>query len=120
MIQTKTCTKCDKNKPLTDFSVASKSERFKDNIRSRCKQCVSAYDRDRQRSKRYNITPEQYDGLNVAQNGRCAICERPRPLCVDHDHDTGAVRGLLCQKCNKGIGLLDDDPNVLIRAMEYV
>ena len=111
----KNCTKCGENKPLSAFSRSTRDGSY-----AWCKPCASSYSRKFLLAKRYSLTPEQYDDLNVAQNGRCALCERPRPLCVDHDHDTGAVRGLLCQKCNKGIGLLDDDPDVLARAMEYV
>ena len=73
--------------------------------------------------QRYNITSRDYDKLLAAQNGRCAICRKPpngRRLSVDHDHVTGKVRGLLCQKCNAILGLADDSIAILIEATEYL
>lgn len=74
----------------------------------------------------YGMTAEQYDALMADQDGRCAICrsdEWPgkgnRPH-VDHDHDSGAVRGLLCGKCNVALGNMDDDPNRLRAAAAYL
>lgn len=69
----------------------------------------------------YGVTPEQYDALYEAQGGCCAICGRPenakqngRPvrLSVDHDHDSGIVRGLLCRRCNSAVGTLENTPFV--------
>ena len=63
---------------------------------------------------KYRITSRDYDELCVAQNYVCAICCRPavggKSLCVDHDHSTGKVRGLLCNNCNMAVGYLADDP----------
>lgn len=72
--------------------------------------------------KRYGITAEDYDHMFAEQNGLCAICGRPdsRALSVDHDHETGKVRGLLCSKCNFLLGYADDDPEILTRAIEYL
>ena len=74
---------------------------------------------------RYNMTIEEYEELRESQDYRCAICDTHesklnRPLFVDHNHDTGKVRGLLCLTCNSGIGLLDDDPALCLRAVEYL
>lgn len=73
---------------------------------------------------RYDITKEQYDQLCEKQENRCAICKTSqsdldRPLDVDHCHLTGKVRGLLCNKCNQGIGLLKDNVNILKSAINY-
>lgn len=62
--------------------------------------------------RKYGITRDEYDRLLVAQNGRCLICNRPgdelkKGLAVDHDHETGAVRGLLCVGCNTKLGWLE-------------
>jgi hypothetical protein len=78
----------------------------------------------------YGITLEQWDALYVAQDGRCAICLRPlaadkgqpgQQAAVDHDHETGEIRGLLCRMpCNYGIGVLREEPERLRRAAEYL
>jgi hypothetical protein len=70
----------------------------------------------------YGITLEQFNAMALSRGGRCWICnEIPGDtLHVDHDHATGAVRGLLCTKCNKGIGLLKDSPETLRKAAEYL
>jgi hypothetical protein len=70
--------------------------------------------RERRIKHRYGITAAEYDALLVAQDGRCAICKQPPgdnvrahwggKLCVDHCHDTGTVRGLLCNDCNLAVG----------------
>lgn len=71
----------------------------------------------------YGITLEDYEIMYEEQNGVCAICEGTdmnRMLSVDHCHDTGRVRGLLCGTCNRALGLFKDSPELLKRAKEYV
>lgn len=74
--------------------------------------------------KKYGITWEDYECLFEAQQGCCAICSKERGdgpmLAVDHNHETGEVRGLLCGSCNRGLGLFIDNPKLLIKAAEYV
>lgn len=73
--------------------------------------------------KNYGMTIEQYDALLLAQSGVCAICSKPpvrRRLDVDHCHSTGAVRGLLCEHCNKAIGLFRDNIERLSAAITYL
>lgn len=72
--------------------------------------------------KVYGLSMDQYDELLENQDGGCAICEvKPDgTLFVDHDHTTGAVRGLLCSNCNFGLGLFADDPDRLIAGVEYL
>lgn len=53
----------------------------------------------------YNLTEEQYSNMLLSQNGRCLICKKEKDkLCVDHNHETGEIRGLLCVKCNSNLG----------------
>ena len=74
------------------------------------------------RLKSYGLTPVDYARLLRRQKGVCAICSRPSKikLAVDHCHSSRRVRGLLCGSCNRGIGLLQDNPNILIMAAKYL
>lgn len=80
---------------------------------------------------RYGMTAADYDDLFDQQHGKCAICRsagaragmgapRTEVLCVDHHHVTNEVRGLLCQRCNRAIGLLGDDPEIIHSAIDYL
>jgi hypothetical protein len=73
---------------------------------------------------RYGITLEQYNILLSNQQGHCATClstgDNGIRLCVDHDHNTGKVRGLLCKKCNLAVGLLKDEPIVAFNISKYL
>lgn len=72
----------------------------------------------------FGLEPQRYEDLLAAQGGGCAICRNKcsthRRLSVDHDHLTGEIRGLLCASCNRGIGLLGDNADMLLRAFEYL
>jgi len=77
--------------------------------------------------KSYGLTLEKYNAMLEAQNGGCAICgsktaktKRNGRFCVDHDHQTGEVRGLLCAPCNRGIGLLQDSVTIMEAATKYL
>lgn len=77
------------------------------------------------RCKKYGLTAQFYNELFNKQEGCCAICgihqsELPNKLCIDHDHITGMVRGLLCLKCNSGIGKFQDNTELLGNAIEYL
>lgn len=85
---------------------------------------VSAY-----RLKNYGITADEYIQMAKGQDYKCAICGNPervtrrgevKTLAVDHDHDTGQIRDLLCGRCNTGIGLLGDDPKIIQAALDYL
>lgn len=94
-----------------------------------CKpQCA---DRARKLRLRYSTTPAIIHSIYKQQSGRCAICDTEGdiyelgfqtriPLCIDHSHTSGEVRGLLCGHCNKGIGLLKDNRNILKQAIKYL
>ena len=70
----------------------------------------------------YGMSTEDYDMLSARQGGACAICRRQpaAPLCVDHCHATGKVRGLLCRTCNSAIGFLRDDEALVAAALAYL
>tara|TARA_Y100000310_G_scaffold340444_1_gene436280 strand:+ start:2171 stop:2440 length:270 start_codon:yes stop_codon:yes gene_type:complete len=81
--------------------------------------------RKNQLRRKYGITEDDYDEMYRAQRGCCWICGThqsalKRRLNVDHDHDSGDVRALLCGHCNRGIGLLGDDPKTVQRAADYL
>jgi len=73
--------------------------------------------------KKYGLTLAEYNQIHERQQGACAICLKsllPGLTHVDHDHNTGRVRGLLCRRCNRAIGLLYDDLLILRHAIEYL
>ena len=139
----KTCSKCKEVKPLDHFY---NSKQLKDGKMCRCKDCdkiarSNYYKkhfervRERQRVERrytlYGLRDEDYLNILRVQDNKCAICfvdlnfdigiyHDPAKAVVDHCHDTGNVRGVLCTMCNKGIGLLKDDPENVMRAYKYL
>jgi hypothetical protein len=81
----------------------------------------------RKRLEAYGLTPEKWDEMLAAQGGVCAICKGPgwpdrfgRRFHVDHDHQTGRIRGLLCVSCNRALGFLLDDPERARAAAAYL
>lgn len=122
------------HKPLKQF-LAESSNRYCHQCFQQMKQRLSLMEgRERQVAARlrrvYRLTLKDYGRIFDSQRGVCAICrDRGVPLqhydpatglVVDHDHDTGVVRGLLCARCNSGIGLLGDDPRNLDAAAAYL
>lgn len=90
-----------------------------------------SYERAWRFKKKFGITTADYERMFAEQSGLCAICERPptrisrkqgkvMDLAVDHDHDTGEVRGLLCTDCNTVLGLMNDSPDRLWAAISYL
>jgi len=129
VIESKVCTKCGCDKPLTHYA---KRNNRKNGIQSSCKECNvrnkkdPEYYRDWKLKAVYGITREHYDSLRQDQHYCCAICgihekhAKNATLCVDHNHDTGEVRGLLCHKCNVAIGLLQDNHEFCLNASQYL
>jgi hypothetical protein len=72
------------------------------------------------RRRKYGLRRADYMALLQRQHERCAICGRRIALVVDHCHETGRIRGLLCRDCNLGIGYLRDDPKLLRQALKYL
>lgn len=104
------CPKCEVVKPPEAFTRTQRA----------CRDCRRAYDLKR----RYGATPAQIDHLTALQGAQCAICRTETPggrgWHVDHDHETGAVRGVTCGNCNTALGKLRDDPEVVASALVYL
>ena len=134
----KTCPSCKETKPTTDFY---KDKFRKDGLRRICKNCYKLVSkrcssrwyaieenkeiyRERFLKRRYGINTEEYNKLFRRQEGVCAICGNPcntgNRLSVDHSHKTGIVRGLLCNACNRGLGMLQDSAELLRKAADYL
>jgi hypothetical protein len=79
-------------------------------------------DANKRRLRNYGLVEQDYVQLVERQNGNCAICglHFDQPLHIDHCHETGKIRGLLCHKCNTGIGLLGDNVEIIRRALRYL
>ena len=123
-MKTKRCTKCSVKYPNTkEFFYVEK--RFKIGLRSCCKSCYKSIVNNKNRKETYGVSPEQYDEMFISQGGCCNICathqeDQTSSMAVDHCHKTMNVRGLLCSKCNTAIGLLKDDPLVVLEAAKYL
>ncbi len=137
-MQTKICTKCGIEKPLSEFA---KDNRRKSGRGAQCYTCVNKdallryhnqpKDKESKRQKKnrikskYGLTIEQHEQMYLDQNGCCAICGKAMAYSevqTDHNHLTDKIRGLLCFDCNIGIGHLkcDDGPEILIKAISYL
>lgn len=84
---------------------------------------TSAYHRKSFLRRSYGMETDEYEALLGKQGGGCAICKSSRGarrLHVDHDHDSGVIRGLLCHGCNTAIGLLKEDPSLIEAALLYL
>lgn len=83
-----------------------------------CRQCRTDSDL-RQRLKKYGLTKEEFEGLLERSKGKCEICGVDEQH-IDHDHETGEVRGILCNNCNNGLGRFFDSPELLRAALSYL
>lgn len=70
--------------------------------------------------QKYGMTIEDFERMSQDQGGRCAICTKEGKLVVDHNHDTGQVRGLLCNDCNRNLIAQRNDPEIFYKAAEYL
>lgn len=132
-MQTKVCYACKLEKSVLDF--------YKSNVhyyQKECKQCCRErkykwYQTESGKTSsantklkaRFGIDLEIYNRMLDSQGHVCAICKRDQSylghkLAVDHDHSTGKIRALLCKACNLAIGHMEDDPERLIKAAEYL
>ena len=138
MVTSKKCTKCGVEKDLKLFT---KRKLGKHGTHSQCKECIYAdalhkrqtvpnYTRSVNLKRRFNMSIDDYNHLFILQKGKCQICKNAETrrdkkgkvtwLSVDHSHSTGEVRGLLCNACNTGLGLLRDSEKTLKSAIKYL
>lgn len=139
----KVCSICKKKLPFTSFHL----RKHRPGRESRCGECKNE-NRNRYRKpddhlryyaaqkvkdpefyrrgnlRKYGITIEQFDAMLESQGGVCAVCKGPAlgkgRYHVDHDHDTGKIRGLLCHKCNVALGMVQDSREHLTRLIQYL
>lgn len=122
-MEVKVCKDCKVEQPIENFYKHTQGE---GKYQSYCKTCHKTRTAPAMRKMLYGITQSQYDEMLISQNGVCAICnmsnneKRDRALSVDHDHKTGKVRGLLCQRCNIGLGKFQDDIWIMELAILYL
>ena len=135
----RTCTVCSEFKPIEAF-VIRKTHRVGKPV-SVCTPCKISYNRKRRElnpervqeierrskfKKNYGITVDDYYKMLESQGNGCGICKAKEPgggtkfFAVDHCHTTGKVRGLLCTKCNRGLGLFNDSTDKLLNAVNYL
>lgn len=109
---TKICTECKQALPVTEFFLMRKNKAGIYYTIGRCKTC--------QRKTLEEARQLKIDYAEVKPN-HCMLCEvETDKLEVDHCHDTGAMRGWICKKCNTGLGKFNDDTQLLIKAIEYL
>lgn len=124
----KICTKCEIEKDEDEFH---RHPATKDGLDPRCKECKSrlylarSEDAFGESLRKYGLTLHEYTELIEAQGGVCLICRRNpeemnRRFAVDHCHETGRIRGILCTACNSGLGMFGEDPDRLRRAIAYL
>lgn len=142
-VGTKTCTTCNKTFPDTEEFFAKRPE-AKVGVRAQCRACfnkksLESYHGNLEKARlsrrryalkaKYGVDEAWYDLTLRAQGGVCAICGEPettsnqyslRKLCIDHDHKTGKVRGLLCSRCNAVLGRLKDDGKLILKMFYYL
>ena len=136
----KVCSHCRQELPLSEFYITKKrlkSGKIKETPRYICKACDRKAKRERDKRtpeeranthllNTYGITLEQKRQMIIDQKCKCKIC--PKPISpdehskshVDHCHETGHIRGVLCHNCNRGIGYLKHDPAILVSATQYL
>jgi hypothetical protein len=133
MEEKKICSKCSKEKKMSEFY---KDKQKSSGYRPDCKSCnkinCSGWAHKNPTQRKFNVlkfstgvTKDQYLKLLLLQNNECAICKKSiednnRNLSVDHDHKTYEVRGLLCTKCNFGLGYFNDNKQLLKFAIYYL
>jgi len=129
--ESKLCGRCGVVKALDNFY---DNRRYKTGKASYCKECHSGYYRSRCPEKRrleavkykYGLSEEAYYQLKLSAKNKCQTCgtpegdTKPTKLVVDHCHETGKVRGMICDKCNRALGLVGDNIQTLQNLITYL
>lgn len=135
-MELKNCTACKVDLPLSSF-YADKRYASGTNFRSQCRLCINKINREHYKKdpgrirdtfyrRKYGITQTEYDIMLEEQNNVCALCEHPERsekfkfLSVDHDHDTGKVRALLCATCNRLLGQYEKNRELFKKFEQYI
>ena len=132
MTDTRPCAKCGEEKPVDRFvkhrprQCLDCRNKIAQGYRDRNREALRGVNRKSRFKHFYGITIADYDAMLAEQQGVCAICSTDTPgirtkhFAVDHCHVKGTVRGLLCDKCNRGIGLLGDNLDAVLKAAKYL
>jgi hypothetical protein len=132
-MELRTCKSCNTEKSITEFDKNSPTATSRRRV---CRSCRNEDVKARQKtpeareksrirraSATYGLSPKQYERL-LEDHTHCAICGAAAPeggnLCIDHNHETGAVRGLLCHNCNLGLGKFRDSLDLVLKAALYL
>lgn len=118
------CRECRKSY-RRDAEVKARTAAYNKKYATQNPELMRKKDRKNSLKRFWNMTEEQYNKLLIDQKGKCGVCERTesnphKRLCIDHNHQTGLIRGLLCDHCNRALGLLDDSIQKLQSALLYL
>ena len=123
----KRCPDCGEIQPLDQFP---RHRRRRDGRGEYCKPCHNKRGRESKRRNggnrhyhlkgKYGVGAAEVDLMIAAPESLCALCRKRPAVQVDHDHETGAVRGILCLLCNAGLGAFRDDPDIIASAIDYL
>lgn len=123
------CNICKEEKLIEEFGSHKNSNIY--GLSSICKKCTREKDKFSKIRNIYGLSEEQYIEMFDKQKGKCKICtksinfrgtvsDKYNSACVDHCHETGKIRGLLCSSCNRGLGFFSEDPEILHSAYKYL
>lgn len=114
-----TCTRCKEGKPATTQFFPPHNKK-RNGLDSWCRGCRSTYRNEINRGAFRSVISDECLKEIKKTTLECVICGTHGPLVVDHDHSSGAIRGLLCNHCNRGLGHFRDDPELLEFARQYL
>lgn len=132
MMFTKVCRSCNVEKTSDEFY--SHKETL-DRLRNECKECwnkqslkyyfanketLNMKRRKKHFERNYNLTTEELESLKDKQENKCLVCSSVGDLVVDHNHKTGKIRGLLCNRCNLAVGFIENNPGWAPKAVAYL